>query len=1518
MRLRLRVLPLLALLNKTLLLCLSTNEPVSAVASVSTASAKISVSALPNVDTLSNAVIYSFFASQSNGPRLDNDDLKQIDVDDLEEMDLKWQMAMLTVECYNWHRKGHFARECRSPKDTRRNVAAEPQRRNVPVETSTSNALVSQYDGVGSYDWSFQAEEEPTNYALMAFTSSSSSSSDNELRDNALVVLRQKFENDKQERGDLKLKLEKFQTSSKNLSQLLASQTDDKIRLGYNTQVFTSSMFDCDEMFTSETDESLPASPIYDRYHSGDGYHDVPPPYTRTFMPPKLDLVFHDSPNVTETVHTTFNVELSPPKPDKDLSHRPSAPIIKDWVSDSEDDSEAKIPQNAPSFVQPTENKQVSTVVSPNNLTRPRPAKTVVTKPHSPPRRHVNRSQSPKPSNFSLKVTAAKAPMDNVVQGNWAPMDNVVQGNWGNPQHALKDKGVIDSGCSRHMTGNMSYLSDFEELNGGYATFGGNPNGVKISGKVFFLQTLNVLFLSPEFKLPDENQVLLRVPRENNMYNVDLKNIIPSRDLTCLSAKAKLDESNLWHRRLGHINFKTMNKLVKGGGPTWLFDIDTLTKTMNYQLVIAGNQSNPSAGVQEQFDAEKTGEDNVQQYVLFPLWSSGSKNPQNTNNDVAFGEFKDFSNNIINEVNAADSPVHAIGQIYTNSTITFSTVGPSNTDVSPTHGNSSYVNTSQYPDDQNMPELEDITYSDDEEEVGAEAEFTNLETTITVSPILTTRVHKDHHVTQIIGDLSSATQTRSMTRVVKDQSGITQINNEDFHTCMFACFLSQEEPKRVHQALKDPSWIEAMQEELLQFKMQKKPNGIFISQDKYVAEILRKFRLTDRNSASTPIDTENPLLKDLDGEDVDVHTYRSMIGSLMYLTSSRPDIMFAVCACARFQVTPKASHLHAFKRIFRYLKGKPHLGLWYPKDSPFNLVAYSDSDYAGASLDKKSTTGGCQFLGCRLISWEGIIANIDADEDVTLKDVAAVAKDVAAVEKDAEIEENADVQGRQSESQAQIYQIDLEYADKVLSMQDEAYARELEAELNKTINWDEVIKQVQRKEKEDNVVMRYQALKRKPQTEAQARKNMMIYLRNMVGFKMDYFKGMSYNDIHQIFEKKFNSNVAFLEKTREQMEEEDSKALKRASESQAEKAAKKQKLDEEVEELKKHLQIIPNDEDDVYTEATPLAHKVLVVDYEIYTENNKPYYKIIRADGSSRLFLSFLSLLRNFDREDLESLIDRFRKRILDWKNKSLSFASRLQLIKSVVGSLQIYLSSMFILPVSITKEVERLMGDFFWNFEEFKRGKAKMRWSDVCKPKIEGGLGIRSLDTWNIALISKHIWNLLTFKDSPINKSIRSVLQRLVIGAAIYFVWQERNLRTFQDKVKNVNVICNLIKDIVRLRVLSLSLKDSVQVCDAAKIWEFHVNLRFEDMVYLLICDKSWKLNVLKIEILVGAIKNGRLVIFMASKKTSNLINCSIVIWFCNLVVVWTVSLLSLFSKHVLGMSAKSARWVCPFEFCV
>nr|GEX37872.1 putative ribonuclease H-like domain-containing protein [Tanacetum cinerariifolium] len=206
--------------------------------------------------------------------------------------------------------------------------------------------------------------------------------------------------------------------------------------------------------------------------------------------------------------------------------------------------------------------------------------------------------------------------------------------------------------------------------------------------------------------------------------------------------------------------------------------------------------------------------------------------------------------------------------------------------------------------------------------------------------------------------------------------------------------------KSFEKLMKDKFQMSSMGELtfFLGLQVKKKKDEIFISQDKYVAEILRKFGLTEGKSASTPIDTEMPLLKDPDGEDVDVHTYRSMIGSFMYLTSSRPDSMFAVCACAYFQVTPKASHLHAVKRIIRYLKGRPHLGLWYPKYLPFDLVADSDSDYAGACPDRKSTTRGCQFFRCRLISWQCKKQTVVATSSTEAEYVAA-ASYCAQVEK---------------------------------------------------------------------------------------------------------------------------------------------------------------------------------------------------------------------------------------------------------------------------------------------------------------------------------------------------------------------------------------------------------------------------------------------------------------------------------------------------------------------------------------
>ncbi|GJY52410.1 putative ribonuclease H-like domain-containing protein [Tanacetum coccineum] len=326
-------------------------------------------------------------------------------------------------------------------------------------------------------------------------------------------------------------------------------------------------------------------------------------------------------------------------------------------------------------------------------------------------------------------------------------------------------------------------------------------------------------------------------------------------------------------------------------------------------------------------------------------------------------------------------------------------------------------------------------------DVGVEADMNNLDTTIQVSHIPTTRIHKDHPLNQVIGDLQSATQTKNMSKNLeehgknpkrnkKDERGIVIRNKarlviqgytqeegidydevfaliarikairlflayasfkdfvvyqmdvkiaflyrkieEEVYVCQPPGFEDPNFPDRVykvekalyglHQAPK--AWYETLSTYLLNnefqrgkidktlfikrhkgLQVQQKKDGIFISQDKYVGEILKKFRFTEVKTASTPMETQKPLLKDEDGEEVDVHMYR-------------------------YQVNPKVSHLHVVKRIFRYLKGQPKLGLWYPKDSSCDLVAYIDSDYAGASLDRKSTTEGCQFLGSRLISWQ--------------------------------------------------------------------------------------------------------------------------------------------------------------------------------------------------------------------------------------------------------------------------------------------------------------------------------------------------------------------------------------------------------------------------------------------------------------------------------------------------------------------------------------------------------------------
>ncbi|GJS41061.1 ribonuclease H-like domain-containing protein [Tanacetum coccineum] len=1304
-------------------------------------------------------------------------DLQQIYPDDLEEIDLIWNIAMLTirarrflnntgrkldmankerirfdkskVECFNYHKKGHFVRKCRAPKnqDSRNR---EPTRRTVP--------------------------------------------------------LKRKLELATKEKDKVQLTVQKFENSSKSLSKLLDSQIMDKCKTGL-------------------------------------GYNVVPPPYTGNFMPPKPDLVYPSlddfvdvNESVSESVVEKPTVETNEPKTARKEN---GAPIIEDWVSESEEEDEPKFQTIKPNFTKiefikpktvrkPVEQIRKDTYspsFSPSRIVNnARPMKNVINKAYSTARRPFNKITAANNSNFTKKVNTVKETRVNtarlkavlsVVKGN---KENAVKASawWGNPQQDLKDKGVIDGGCSRHMTRNISYLTDYKEIDRGFVAFGGHSKGGKITRKV---------------------------PRKVNMYSVDLKNVVPQGGLTCLFAKATSDESNLWHRRLRHVNFKTMNKLVRGNRvrglpsklfeinqtcvacqkgkqhrasyktkilssisqplqmfhmdlfsptfikclmkkmyclvvtddfsrfswvfflaikdetseilkafitgienlidlrvnvircdngtifknrvmnqfyemkgimrefsvartlqqngvaerknrtlieaartmladlklptifwaeavniacyvqnrvlvikphnkthyelfigrkhvlsfmrpfgcpvtilntvdhlgkfdgkddegffigcstnskafrifnsrtriveenlhvqfsentpniigsrPNWPFDIDALTKSMNYKPVVAGNLSNGSAGTKACDNVGKARVETVpdKDYILLPLWSqdppfsSSSKDSPDAGFKPSGEEEKKYSEDPGNEdskVPSTEEPrVNQEKDVNVNNTNNINTVSLTDK-VAGIEDNVVDENiVYSCADDPNMLDLEEIGRFSNVEDDNAGADMNNLDTYFQVSPVSTTRIHKDHPLNQVIGDLQSATQTRKMTKNLEEYGFVTttlkqKTSHKDLQNCLFVCFLSQEEPKNVVQALKDPSWIEAMQEELLQFKLQEvwtlvelpnrkraigtkwvfknkkdergiviknkarlvaqgytqeegidyyevfapiskieairlflaygsfkdfmvyqmdvksvflygkieeevyvcqppgfedpdfpdrvykvekalyglhqaprawyetlstylldngfqrgtidktlfvrrdkgdillvqvyvddiifgstkkslctefekimhkkfqmsymgeltfflglqvkqKKDGIFISQNKYVTEILKKFGFIDFKTASTPMETQKPLLKDEDGKEVDVHMYRSMIGSLMYLTYLRHDIMFVVCACARYQVTPKVSHLHAMKGIFRYLK---------------------------ASLDRKSTTGSCQFLGCRLISWQ--------------------------------------------------------------------------------------------------------------------------------------------------------------------------------------------------------------------------------------------------------------------------------------------------------------------------------------------------------------------------------------------------------------------------------------------------------------------------------------------------------------------------------------------------------------------
>ncbi|GJT66027.1 putative ribonuclease H-like domain-containing protein [Tanacetum coccineum] len=696
-------------------------------------------------------------------------------------------------------------------------------------------------------------------------------------------------------------------------------------------------------------------------------------------------------------------------------------------------------------------------------------------KAHSLVTRPFNQKSAAKTNNCNEKVNTAK--VNNVTTVGLKAVVSATEGNRdnvGNLQYALHDQGIFDSGCSRHMTGTKSYLSIIKDMKNRvlvtkphnktpYELLHGRPPSIsfmKPSGcPVTILNTLDPLGKFDE--KADEGFFV--------GYSIN------SKAFRVFNTRTRKVEENL------HITFLENKPNVAGSGPDWLFDIDLLTNSMNCEPVTTRNQNNKIACIKDNVDVVPT-----QQYILLPLLYDNPQSSEDafvddagkkTNEDPAkeddkSGQGEATNTNSTNRLNTVSLLINTVSSSFTTidprrergQRNEFENVFGQDKDA---NGNSIYrmftpinaarsscdnlggsipVNvatlpTADLPNDPLMPDLEDTSIFSsayDDEDVGAEADLNNLETTMNVSPIPTTRIYKDHPKEQIIGDPLSAPQTRRMTKSAQEHAMVSYIkrqrrtNHKDYQNCLFAYFLSQIEPKKVTQTLTDPSWIEAMQDELLQnkkdergivvrnkarlvaqgytqkegidydevfapiarikairlflayasfmgfivykmdvksaflygtieeevyvcqppgfedpqfpdkvYKVEKalyglhqspkawtkmssmgeltfflglqvkqKDDGIFICQDKYVADILKKFDFVTVKTTSIPIETNKALLKDEEAEDVDVHLYRSMIGSLMYLTASRPDIMFVVCACARFQVTPQLSHFH--------------------------------------------------------------------------------------------------------------------------------------------------------------------------------------------------------------------------------------------------------------------------------------------------------------------------------------------------------------------------------------------------------------------------------------------------------------------------------------------------------------------------------------------------------------------------------------------------------------------------------
>nr|GEV68348.1 putative reverse transcriptase domain-containing protein [Tanacetum cinerariifolium] len=994
-------------------------------ASIPTASTQVSPTG-PNVATASISLdtACAYIASQSNGSQIKYEDINQIDENDIEEMDIKWNMALLSmradrfwkktgkkisiqgtnvagfdkskVECFNCHKMGHFDLSFMENKEE-------------------NHALVAD-------------EEAPTQFALMA-----KSSSDDEVFDNSLCFKACKKNTDSliskitelsDKLSDTKTNLYHYKLGLAQVEAILVDYKSQEIKFYEKIRAIEFELNNKNirnERLTNELENAKKEKDHLDSKLTG------------------FQSAFKDLDNLLESQRSDKNKE------------GPSSAI-----ESNSDDLQNKNPSVTETGA------SSSTIIS-------KPAIKFVKAAERPTEIKATKVETIKKPIVKYAKMYRKTSKSSNVRGNQRNWNNLNSKQLGK-NFLMKNKASYNCGCFDH----LSYDCDHEPFDGGYVSFG--QGGCKITGKgiiktvtddfsrftwTFFLKTKDETsgilrnFITKIENLKDLKVKIIRCDNRGEFRNMGMNDFCLRKGIKKEFSNARTPQQNgvakrknrtlieaartmladaklpvtfwaeavntacyfqnrvlvnksqnktpyeLFNGRTPAIGFlkpfsyhvmilNTLDNLgkfeakgdkeflenkaiKKGAGPNWLFDIDSLTKSMNYVPVDAGINSSNLSGRTDVASQEVKKDVSFLRYIALPNWvhdaileSSSSKPQDDCSTDAP--ESSGNSNPTATSTNPLANQLETLTVETPIPTISSPVPTACFTDSQKPSGDTRLISkkVANQVETTSLDNIltftnwfEDIlgvtTNSDESNRV--EAVVSNMKTTIIASPIPTLRIHKDHPKSQIIGPVETPIQTRNKSK--EDEKGIVIRNKAR----LVAQGHTKEEGIDYDEVFASVARIEAIR--------------LFLAYASFMGFTVYQMDVKSAFFYGT-IDEEVYVL------DFKIQSFQ--------LECTKPDIMFAVCACARHQVTPKECHLHVVKRIFTYLKGHPKLGLWYPKESPFDLVAYSDSDYGGATQDYKSTTRGCQFLGRRLISWQCKKQTIMATSTTEAEYVAAASR----------------------------------------------------------------------------------------------------------------------------------------------------------------------------------------------------------------------------------------------------------------------------------------------------------------------------------------------------------------------------------------------------------------------------------------------------------------------------------------------------------------------------------------------